>query len=541
MLNKIKYPLIILLFFVIGCLVYKDIFFVAYDVPRELLIPKGILEGKILYKDIYNFYGAIPYYIAALFFKLFGISVKSYFSLNAINSLVFIYGIYFLAREFITKKYAFLVTFFVMCSTLFQATAFSFICPYSICYTFALCAYVYSILFLVKFYKKNNDKYFIISSILAGFAVACKNEFILLPIIHLFTIFLYKSNKLKYCGYFILLFSIFPLFQILILLLSGLKIEDFIGILLIIVKNAQVPAMLDFHREIGMYPAFLTLKAIVLLFLFYSGLISGYFLYKRNKILAIILMIIMLFFVRYYDIALIFFFLPVLTSIILIWKFKKIIKRPALLILILGAILASLKTFFYLNFICQGAYVLPLLLVVWFTFLCLVRKRKVIKFFLTFFIMFFIFSSCIIFLNYTHKTSYKNFEFKTKEREYLVLNSITSWIENNTKKDDKILMFPEYSMPLLITNRKADYILYALHDINIQTLGDEYIKNRILNENYQYIIDTSLYASVLYCVESYKIINEGKYIETLLKGEFEKYQQITVSDNTITIYKKIAH
>ena len=88
MLNRFKYPLIILLFFIIGCLIFKDIFFITYDLPRELLIPKGILEGKILYKEIYNFYGAIPYYIAALFFKLFEINTKTYFLLNAINSFL---------------------------------------------------------------------------------------------------------------------------------------------------------------------------------------------------------------------------------------------------------------------------------------------------------------------------------------------------------------------------------------------------------------------------------------------------------------------
>ena len=155
--------------------------------------------------------------------------------------------------------------------------------------------------------------------------------------------------------------------------------------------------------------------------------------------------------------------------------------------------------------------------------------------------MFFIYSVCIAQFSYTHKISYNNFEFKTKDWEALVLENTISWIKNNTKENEKILMFPEYTMPLLMINREPDYVFYALHDINIQTFGDEYIKNRILNENYKYIIDTSFYQSTHFGAKAYKIIDKGNYIETLLKDEYKKYHQLLINGDIITIYKRITH
>ncbi len=538
MFNKIKHPLIILLFFIIGCFIFKDTFFSIHDVPRELLIPKGILEGKILYKEIYNFYGALPYYIAALFFKFFKLTTNAYFSLNIINSLFFIFGIYFLANQFINKKYACLATIFVMCTTIFNATIFNFIYPYSICYTFALSAYIYSILFLVKFYKKNDDKYFIISSILLGFCVASKNEFILAPLIHIISIFLYKTNKIKYLIQFLLYFSIFPILQALILFIQGLRFDDLSFIFSTLTKSATSTTMKEFHKEIGMYPFLLKPLSLLKIILSWTGVIFSYILYKKNKIYGTIILIILLSFIKYGDIGTLFFFLPIAALFLLISNIKKITKKPTWLILALGAILASLKTFFFLNLITQGAYILPLFVVFYIALLVKIKKQKIVLFLLPFFLTFYFYSACIVLFNFTNKVSRNNITFKARKTQAIMVENIVSWINKNTKENEKILMFPEFSTPLLMTNRQSDYMLYALHDINIDILGKDYIKKRVLDNNIKYIIDTSSYNSYLYNAKSYKIVNEGNFIETTFKDEFKKIHQINVKNYKIKIYKK---
>lgn len=539
MLNKIKHPLIILLFFIIGCFIFKDTFFAVYDTPRELLIPKGILEGKILYKEIYNFYGALPYYIAALFFKIFGLSTNSYFSLNIINSLFFVFGIYFLANLFVNKKYSLITTIFVMCTTIFNITIFNFIYPYSICYTFALSAYIYSILFLIKFIKENNDKYFIISSVLLGFCVASKNEFILTPLIHIISIFLYKTNKFKYLIRFLLCFSIFPLLQMLILFISGLKFEDLPFIFSIFIKSTTSTAMKEFHKGIGMYPFLLKPLSLIKIILCWIGIICSCILYRRNKIYGTIILIILLLFIKHNIIGSLLFFLPLTVFLLLILKIKVIIKKPAFFVLILGALLTSLKTFFYLNFTAQGAYAFPLFILYFIALFVANRKTNIIMFLIPFFITFYFYSSCIAYFEYSNIISHNQITTKTTNTQALLLENIVSWINNNTKDDEKILMFPEFTTPLLMTNRQSDYMFYNLHDISIDILGTDYIRKRVLDNKIKYIIDTSSYNSYLYNVKSYKIVNEGKFIETTFKDKFKKIHQINVKNYKINIYKKI--
>ena len=43
------------------------------DVGRETYIPWQMLEGKLLYKDLYNVYGPLGYQINALIFLIFGV------------------------------------------------------------------------------------------------------------------------------------------------------------------------------------------------------------------------------------------------------------------------------------------------------------------------------------------------------------------------------------------------------------------------------------------------------------------------------------
>ncbi|MFQ8625165.1 MAG: hypothetical protein ACLSA2_01150 [Candidatus Gastranaerophilaceae bacterium] len=51
---------------------------ILIDFGREVYYPERILEGKILYKDLFNIYGPLSYQINALLYKIFGASFQHY-------------------------------------------------------------------------------------------------------------------------------------------------------------------------------------------------------------------------------------------------------------------------------------------------------------------------------------------------------------------------------------------------------------------------------------------------------------------------------
>ena len=46
---------------------------ILVDTGREFYIPEQMLSGQVLYKDIFNIYGALAYQINSLLFKIFGV------------------------------------------------------------------------------------------------------------------------------------------------------------------------------------------------------------------------------------------------------------------------------------------------------------------------------------------------------------------------------------------------------------------------------------------------------------------------------------
>ena len=47
------------------------------DFGREVYYPEQILNGKILYKDLFNIYGPLAYQFNAILYKLFGVITEN--------------------------------------------------------------------------------------------------------------------------------------------------------------------------------------------------------------------------------------------------------------------------------------------------------------------------------------------------------------------------------------------------------------------------------------------------------------------------------
>lgn len=468
------------------------------DIGREVLVPQMMLEGDLIYRDILNIYGAMPYYALAIFYKLFGANLITFLSFNAINAFLILCGIYLLSCEFLSKDKSFILALCISYLTMTTAALYSFIRPYSICFTVALCAFIFSVLFLIKFLKKEKDIFLYFSLILAGFVFATKNDLCLLIVAIFFTLVLYKKLTLKRLCLGTLAFLFFPIVQYQILLINGLKFDDLIFAITTILKSAIVPSMTRFHRTIGMLPVndFSYTKILSTVYLIVFILIGKFLILKQDKkttkIGYIIFTVFVILFTLISSLRRIFWPLPIFTTILIILNFKQLYKKPQLLFLGLCAIVASLKTYFSLMFSCYGGYTIILLAIFLLSYIAWKNKlfaKKIATMILIMFTLTFaidVWSFCNIKLK---KYKFENYEIKLLPNDYIIFEAVASWINKNTQKTDKILIYPEGEMINFVTKRKTHPMLYNLHDINIETFGLDYIQKEM--SKMDYIIDVS--------------------------------------------------
>ena len=70
------------------------------DIGREVYLPWQMLEGKVLYKDLFNVYGPLGYQINALAYWLFGTSTNTLYFMGFLNSTIISFCTYLIIRLF---------------------------------------------------------------------------------------------------------------------------------------------------------------------------------------------------------------------------------------------------------------------------------------------------------------------------------------------------------------------------------------------------------------------------------------------------------
>ena len=95
------------------------------------------------------------------------------------NSLLIVLTLFVLAREFLKKSVSFISGMIVMFSLVYNTFLYNSNLPYTFAISYALCAFLISLLFLIKYIKTNNRNYAYVSSLFAGLSLANKYEFFL--------------------------------------------------------------------------------------------------------------------------------------------------------------------------------------------------------------------------------------------------------------------------------------------------------------------------------------------------------------------------
>ena len=78
---------LVLLFIILLPFFYFKQGLLLIDTGREFYIPQQMLDGNVLYKDIYNIYGALSYQFNAVLMAIFGQKLNVLYNAGIINSL----------------------------------------------------------------------------------------------------------------------------------------------------------------------------------------------------------------------------------------------------------------------------------------------------------------------------------------------------------------------------------------------------------------------------------------------------------------------
>ena len=502
---------------------------ILIDFGREVYYPEQILQGKILYKDLFNIYGPLSYQINALLYKVIGAKLATLYLSGWVCSILTISGIYLIAKKFFGEFLSFCIGFLIISIGVTTTGIFNYHFPYSWAVLYGLVSFLYSLYFLLKF---NNDKKslnLVISSLLAGICIANKYDFLLYGFVILF--FIIKNKNWKA----FLSFISIPLLSFGILFIQGLSINNLINSLTITSAMAKSETLAFFYQNSGIYfhPKALLIDLISFLkfIIPFGAILYGAFTFnKNNKILPISVSVLgylgyLCFFSKNIKVA--FGFLPICLLISLIVMYKKFDSK--LLILVISALAVSAKVFWVLLLYSYGNYYFPILLI---AILALIFKMLPEKLEKTVGIYLIIASIFYLFTNFHTLTFVNNKVTTPKGTIYTIknlaksTNELNKFINQSTKPTDKIVIFPEGMTVNFLTQRDSDGFYNSLLPLYTESLGEDKIINHYKENMPEYIIFNNLNMKDYYFQY---ICND--YALDFCGFVQENYKLVTVIDN----------
>lgn len=448
--------LIIILFFVVLNDFYLAQGLLSVDTGREFYIPQQMLNGEVLYKDIYNIYGALSYQINAVLFAVFGIKITTLYWAGILNSLVIIITIYLLSREFMKKGLSFMVSAATMFSLVFSTFLYNSNLPYTYAIPYALSSFLLSVLFIIKYIKTENNQMAYLACFFCGISLANKYEFTLLPFILIYVLGFLKpiglKNGFKALGALLTV----PVLSYGTLIIQGLNFRDIKETTALFKALINAPLLKLFFEKFGI---FFNAKSILALAL-------------NSKFFAI------------------FGFLPIINTLVLAVFFKKIFADKVLFVLMLCAITACAKTFFYLNILHMGAFMFPLIFLSTIVLIDKFTKQKIL-------VNTVLIASILLFLTYNAiGLNAVNYELKTTKGTLLTYyldgkqnETAVNFVQNNTNLTDKVVVMPEGTFINFATDRKGDNFYYNLSPLFYNDVfGEERVINHFKENMPEYFI-----------------------------------------------------
>lgn len=469
----ILFNILILLCFIIGYGHFGDI---IVDSFREAYIPEQVLNGQVLYKNIFTIYAPFSYLFNAVLFKIFGINLRVLYFAGLIASIGILNLVYFISNKFMAKTYSLSIVLFIISASVLSPNVFNFFFPYSY-------GVLYGLLFILGAIYCGLNKKFFLAYLFYSFAVCNKYEFILfLPIL------IYISERkdiLKNLAGLIIppILTFTPLF------IQGLKIEDLLTSVQILFAMSSTKTLYWFYSIMGLVFRWELIPIYIMNFLkvFIPLMFTYYF---RSWWLAVILLI---------------YFYFIVTPEILIYAFPLILVLFALnfrtlnknkRFLIAGSLLVSMKLFFALTLKSYGVFFLPFALIPIFILIPKIFKKALLIITLI--------CSFVLGIQNTISLANKNVCVKTEKGVVYTgknygesINELINYIKENSSKDEKVLVYPECLAINFLADRQSDNKFYSLIPLYVETFGEDLITGRFEVTKPDYIVinnyDTSNY------------------------------------------------
>ena len=288
--------LLFIIFILFSFLCYGKCGGFIYDTFREAVIPEQILQGKILYKDIFCLYPPAAFYLNALLFKIFGSSLNLLFYISVFNTSIILFCLYKITKEISDNKILtpFITVLTVMLIFVFrikEPDSANWFYPYSFSFTYAFTFCMIFVTSIILYFKRKEIKYLYLASLFLGLSIAFKLDFTLCFLILLFFIIKTKSKKIIPQSLFIFLIPIFLEF---LLFLLNTK-TDFFNILSnqikVLITFANVDSVKNFnHLYLPQFVNLAICNRIINSFIYFSKsflafiLISSIFYLILNRI-----------------------------------------------------------------------------------------------------------------------------------------------------------------------------------------------------------------------------------------------------------------
>ena len=494
--QEILYILLLIIFCIISFLLFgKNVYSPYSDIGREVYVSEQVNNGVILYKDIFNVYFPLGYWLNAIFIKLFGNNLNTFYGIGLIFSILTIIPIYLINKIYTNKHLAFFITLFIITSCTFYPSISNWITPYSYSILYALCSIIWTFYLLLKYMDTKENKYLYLASFFTGLSICFKYEYIAFILI-IIGLCIYKKNIIKP----ILILGIMPLITITILFIQGCTIEDLLQAFNYMCGIANSYSAKYFYQFAGIT---ISLESFI------SNIIK----------------------LLHPDYKSIFGLICYINIIILVITLIK--KQYKLSLLLLAGIFTSIKSLGGISLEIYGTYFFPLLFMGLIT--TIYEKESKVK---TIIISIVCLVLSISYFKYGLSEQIKYTKISTQKGEIVIpkvfKNStidIINYISNNTKENEKVLILAEGTLINYITDRKSDNYIYYLIPPNTDIFDEEFINNKIKEKKIDFVITTNIQYP-WYNEKSFMTGWGNKYLNLIQ----EEYKQIDVIGENLKFY-----
>jgi len=464
---------------------------ILLDIGREIYYPERILEGKVLYKDLFNIYGPFAYLYNALLYKIFSPNLGTLYFSGILCSFAIVSGIYLIAKRFLSEFLSFSIAIFTIITGVCATHLFNFTLPYSWAMLYGTVGFIYSVWALIKYKAENKIPYLYLSSLLAGFCICNKYDFYLYGLF-LFVVILLTKNKRTILSCLTCL-MFFPVICGFTLFLQGLRFEHIITAAEDIKDIISTAALKNFYTVQGIYfhPKLLWFWVINILKtgFGFGGLIAGYRLIEKNKILGITICVIFGILITVFTTPIVFIYMVPLLIITAIAGCKSIKDNIPVLLLLFGVLSVCAKCFWSLHPMNYGNYFISMILIAFFAVLfSFVNKKyeKALAICLLCVGLNYLGNSFVNRIYMSEKISTSKGTIYTYERNAVAANSLIAGLEQN--KPDAALIYPEGLIINFLAGIKGDDRYNSLIPLYAESMGERTFVNHIKSQNVEYII-----------------------------------------------------